>query len=148
MKLTSCIALLRHFAGTGRDGKGQTLHITALIVVYAPAEYCTPLWCRSIHTQLIDKCLNDAMRIVTSCLQPTPMEYLPILSGIQPAELCCTGATISLSQRALNQPKIILYRLVSEFFPGHRQLKSRHPFVPAALDLLTKTIQEDKLSAA
>ena len=88
------------------------------------------------------------MRIVTSCLQPTPMEFLHILSGIQPAELCHTGATISFSQRALNQPKHLLHLLVSESSPGHRRLKSRCPFVPAALDHFTKTMQEDQLSAA
>ena len=102
MKLTSHIALLKHFAGTGWDAKGQTLRIVALSLVYAPAEYCAPIRCMSVHTPLIDKCLKDAIRTMIGCLHPTPMEFLPILSGIQPAELCRTGATISFSQRALN----------------------------------------------
>ena len=96
----------------------------------------------------MDKCPNDAMRIGTGCLQPTSTEFLPNLSGIQPAELCLTGATISLSQRALNQPKHLLYQLVLDSSPGHRRLKSRCPSVPDALDLLKKTMQEDQLSAA
>ena len=146
--MTSRIALLRHFAGAGWGAKGQTLCITALTIVYAPAEYCALTWCRSIHTHLIDKCLNDAMRIVTGCLRPTPMEFLPILSGIQPAELCRTGETISLSQRVLSQLKHLLHPLVSESSPGHQRLKSKCRFVPAALNLLKKTMQEDQLSAA
>ena len=147
MKLTSPIALLRRFAGTGWCAKGQTLHIMALALVYAPVDI-VPVCCRSIHTRLIDKCLNDAMRIVTGCLRPTPTKFLPLLSGIQPAELCRTGATISLSLRALNQPKHLLHRLVSDSSPGHQWLKSRCTFVPAALDLLKKTMQEDQFSTA
>ena len=147
-KLISRIALLKHFIGTGWGTKGQTLLIMALALVYAPSEYCAPTWCRSIHTYLKNKCLNDAMHIVTGCLRPTPMDFLLILSGIQPTELHCTGATISLSQRALNQLKHLLHPLVSESSPGHRQLKSRCPFVPAALNLFKKTMQEDQLSAA
>ena len=133
---------------TGWGAKGQTFHIMALALVYVPAKYCAPMWCRSIHTCLIDKCLSDAMHIVTGCLQPTPKEFLPILWGIQPAELCHTGATISLSQSALNQPKHLFHRLVSESSPGHRRLKSRLRFVPAALDLLKNTMQEDQFSSA
>jgi len=35
------------------------------------------------------------LRIVTGCLRPTPADNLPILAGIQPAELRCNGATVS-----------------------------------------------------
>ena len=76
------------------------------------------------------------------------MEFLPILSGIQPAELRRTGANISLSQGALNQPKHLLHPLVSESSPADQRLKFRCPFVPAALNLLKKTMQGDKLRAA
>ena len=138
MKLTSLIALLGCFAGTGCGAKGQTLHITALALVYAPAEFCAPMWCRSVHTHLIDKCLNDAIHIVTGCLRPTLKGFLPILSGIHPAELHCTGATISLSQRTLNQPTHLLHPLLSESSPGHQRLKSR--FICA---ICTGPLQED-----
>ena len=61
-------------------------HLCSLLV-YSTAECCTPVWCRSMHTRLIGSILNDALRIVTGYLRPTPTEELPVLAGIQPAEL-------------------------------------------------------------
>ena len=81
----------------------------ALSLVYSTAEYCAPVWCRSAHTRLIDSVLNDALRIVSGCLLPTPTEYLPVLSGIQPAELRRQGATLSLANRSSLDPDHILH---------------------------------------
>jgi len=47
---------------------------------------------------LIDPVINDALRTVTGCLRPAPSGNLPILAGIQPAELRCKGATLSLAE--------------------------------------------------
>ena len=43
--------------------------------------------------------LNDAPCIVTGCLRLTPMEYLPVLSDIQPAELRRKGARFYIAYR-------------------------------------------------
>ena len=60
---------------------------------------------------------------MTGWLRPIPKDNLPMLAGIQPAELRCKGAIPSLARRPME--------------PGHLSgnawcLKSRHPFVPAA----------------
>ena len=65
----------------------KTLHIATLFLVCSTTKYCAPVWCRNAHTRIIDSVLNDALRIVTGCLRPTPTDHLPLLSGIQPAEL-------------------------------------------------------------
>jgi len=49
----------------------------------------------------MDPAINDALRIVTGCLRPTPADNLPILAGIQPTELRRDGATLSLARRAM-----------------------------------------------
>ena len=96
-----------------------------------------PVWCRSAHTRLIDSVLNDALRIVTGCLRPTPMDYLPILSGIQPAEHCRMGATLSLAYRGFLDPNHILYGFLSGSSDTRQvRLRSRPPFVPATQNLL------------
>ena len=108
-----------------------------LSLVYSTAEYCALVWCRSAHTRLIDSVLNDALRIVTGCLRPTPTDYLPVLAGIQPAELRRLGATLSLAYRGSLDLDHILYELLAGSPDGHRErLKSRRPFVPAARKLL------------
>ena len=107
-KLTTRIALMRRLAGSGWGAGAKTLHTATLSLVYSTAEYCAPVWCRSAHTRLIDGVLNDALRIVTGCLRPTPTDYLPVLAGIQPAELRRLGATLSLAYRGSLDPSHIL----------------------------------------
>ena len=99
--------------------------------------YCAPVWCHSAHTRLIDSVLNDALRIVTGCLRPTPTDHLPVLSGIQPAELRRIGATLSLACRGSLVPDHILYGFLSGSSDTRQvRLRSRRPFVSAARNLL------------
>ena len=84
---------------------------------------------------------------MTGCLLPTPTDNLYVLAGVLPSELHRKKAVLSLACRA-QDPEYLLYdRLVSPPYGRHRQLKSRHPFVPAALELLND-FQELGTSAA
>ena len=106
----------------------KTLRIATLSLVYSTAEYCAPVWCRSAHTRLIDSVLNDALRMVTGCLRPTPTDHLPVLSGIQPAELRRLGATLSLDHRGSLDPDHILYGILSGSSDNRQvRLRSRRP---------------------
>ena len=110
-KLTSRVALLRRLADSGWGAGALTLRIATLALVHSPAEYCAPVWCRSAHT-LIDPAINDALRIVTGCLRPTPADNLPILAGIQPAELRRKGGTLSLARCAM-EPGNLLHSAIT-----------------------------------
>ena len=111
-------------------------------LVYSTAEYCTPVWCCSAHTRLIDSVLSDVLRIVTGCLRPTPTDHLPVLSGIQPAELRRMGATLFLDHRGSLDPDHILYGLLSGSSDTRQvRLRSRRPFVPAAQNLLDNLVR-------
>ena len=137
-KLSSRVTLLRRLVGSGWIAGAKTLRIAALSLVHSTAEYCTPIWCRSAHTRLIDSVLNDALRMVTGCLRPTPTDHLPVLSGIQPVELRGMGATLSLAYRGSLDPDHILYGLLSGSSDTlQERLRSRRPFVSAARNLLT-----------
>ena len=136
-KLSSRVTLLRRLVGSGWGAGAKTLRIAALSLVYSTAEYCAAVWCRSAHTRLIGSVLNDALRIVAGCLRPTPTDHLPILSGIQPAEFRRPGATLSLANCGSPDPDHILYGLLSGFSDARqKRLRSGHPFVPAARNLL------------
>ena len=111
----------------------KTLRMATLSLVYSTAEYCAPVWCRSSHTRLIDSVLNDALRIVTGCLRPTPTDHLPILSGIQLAELCQMGAILSFAHRGYLNSDHILYGLLSGPSDTRQvRLRFRRQFVSAA----------------
>ena len=147
-KLITRVALLRRLAGSGWGAEAKTLRTAALSLVYCTAEYCAPVWCRSAHTRLVDSILNDALRIVTGYLRPTPTDYLPVLAGIQPAELRRLGATLSLAYRDSLNPGHILYELLAGSTHGYRgRLKSRRPFVPAARKLLQDLTELDIVAA-
>ena len=123
--------------GSGWGAGAKTLRIATLSLVYSVAKYCAPVWCRSAYTCLIDSVLNDALRIVTGCLCPTPTDHLPVLSGIQPAELRRMGATLSLAYCGSLDPDHILYGFLSGSSDTRQvKLRSRRPFVPGARNLL------------
>ena len=136
-KLSSCVTLLWRLVGSGWGAGAKTLLIATLSLFYSAAKYCAPVWCRSAHTRLIDSVLNDALRIITGCMRPTPTDHLPVLSGIQPAELRRLGATLSLAYPGFLDPDHILYCLLSGSSDNRQvRLRSRRPFVPAARNLL------------
>ena len=123
--------------GSGWGAGTKTLRIATLSLVYSTAEYCAPVLCRSAHTRLIDSVLNNTLLIVTGCLRPTPTDHLPVLSGIQPAELCRMRATLSLAYRGSLDPNHISYDLLSGSSDTRQaRLRSRRPFVPAARNRL------------
>ena len=103
-KLDTRVMLLRRLAATGRGDGAKVLRIAALSMVYSTAEYFAPVWCRSAHTRLIKRALNDALNKVTECLLTTPADHLRIISGIQPAELLHLGATLSWAKRGTMDP--------------------------------------------
>ena len=142
-KLSSHITLLRQLVGSGWGAGAKTLHIATLSLVYSAAEYCAPVWCCSAHTRLIDSVLNNTLCIVIGCLHPTPMDHLPVLSGIQPAELRRMGVTLSLAYRGSLDPDHILYDLLSGSSDNHQvRLRSRRLFVPGAWNLLDESVKK------
>jgi len=138
-KLTSRVALLRRLAGSGLGVGATTLRTATLALMHSTGEHCAPVWCSIAHTRLIDPAVNDALRIVIGCLRPTPVDNLPTLTGIQPAELRRIGATLSLARGAMELGHLLHLALTRPSSANARRLKSRHPFVPAAQHLMTTT---------
>ena len=136
-KLSSRVTLLRRLVGSGCGAGAKTMRLATLSLVYLAAQYYAPVRYRSAHTRLIDNVLNDALRIVTGCLRPTPTDHLPVLSGIQTAELRRMGATLSLAHRGSMDRDHILHDILSVSSDTRQvRLRSRRPFVPVARNLL------------
>ena len=91
--------LLSKLAGTDWGAYAPTLRSTALALCFSTAEYCSPVWARSNHTNLVDVKLNASMRIVSGTLRPTPLPWLPVLSNIPPPHLRRLEATARLLNR-------------------------------------------------
>ena len=100
-------------------------------------KYCPPAWHRS--TRLIDSFLNYAMRLVTGHLRPIPTDYLPVLTGVQPAELRRQGTTLSLAYRSMMDLSYLLHQLmVVPIFVQGKTLRSYNSFVPAERKMLSE----------
>ena len=83
----------------------------------------------------LDTALNSAMRTVSGCLRPTPVNQLPILSGIAPPALRREAAALVLSRKAKTREDHLLHRIATEK-PPRARLKSRRPFSEHAHHLL------------
>ena len=64
----------------------NTAHSCPIFGLLNSLHNCSSVWCSSAHTHLINSVLNDALRIVTGYVHPTPTDHLLIFSGIQSAE--------------------------------------------------------------
>ena len=139
--LTSHVGLSRRLAGSSWGADATVLCTATLALVHFMAEYCASVWCCIAHTNLIDKSINNALCIVTRCLHPPKTDNLFILLSVQPTELCCQKTVLLLACCA-QEPEYLLYeRLLSLLGRQLWQLKSRHPFVSAALELLNNPTQ-------
>ena len=66
------------------------------------------------------------MRTVSGCLRATPVNHLPILSGIAPPTLRREAAVLALSRKAQANEDHLLHRMLQER-PTRARLKSRRP---------------------
>ena len=79
--------LLAKLANSSWGADPTTLRTTALALSYSTAEYCSPVWGNSCHAKKIDSELNNACRVVTGNLRPTPLSSLYRVAGIAPPDI-------------------------------------------------------------
>jgi len=135
-KLTARVELLRQLSGSKCGSDAKTLCAATLALIHFAAKYCVPVWCRSKHTRLVEKPIHNALRLVIGCLRPTPIDNLFVLAGITPTELRQIIVKLSLARRAMDPEHLLHDQLLFTPTTQQREFKSRHPFVPAALELL------------
>ena len=63
MKVNARCNLLRRLAGTKWGAHFDVLQTSTTALAFAPAEYCSPVWCRSAHTHRLDAALNNGLRL-------------------------------------------------------------------------------------
>ena len=117
-------SLLRKLANSNWGADPKTLQTTALALSYSTAEYASPVWARSCHASKIDPELNNACRIVTGQLRPTPLPLLYRTAGIAPPHI--RRETQSRTEK-FKQQTDHRHPLFNHKYPKSR-LKSRHSF--------------------
>ena len=117
--------LLGKLANSNWGTDPKTLRTTALALSYSVAEYCSAVWGRSCHAQKIDPELNNACRIVTGQLRPTPLPLLYRSAGIAPPQIRREVQTSTLKHKQETDQR---HPLFDHNCPKSR-LKSRKSFM-------------------
>ena len=123
-KIGSRNNLIKKLATSKWGADPRTLRSSVLALCYSSAEYCAPVWSRSAHAKRIDPLLNDACRIITGTLKPTPISALYRLAGIAPPHIRRETISRKEKQKQLNDTRHCLY----QHNPVRRRLKSRKSF--------------------
>ena len=114
VKTTSRVSLICRLSGTTWGAATKTLRISTQALVFSIADYCAPVWCRSPHTKKLDVALNNSLRTVSGSLCATPVNHLPILSGIAPAALRREAAVLALARKAERDADHLFHKTVCE----------------------------------
>ena len=118
--------LVNMLAGTSWGADAKSLRTSALDLCYSVAEYCSPVWRNSAHTNIVDVQLNNTMRTITGSIRCTRTDWLPVLSNIAPADIRWELATSKMILRARGKPVLPLLTYI-DFHPRPR-LKSRRRY--------------------
>ena len=123
-------SILKKITGTSWGAHQTVLRTTALALSYSVAEYCAPVWNRSLHVDKIDGKLSESMRNVAICLRSTSTKWLPCVMSnkIEPPHI----RRENINQRWIQgipemETEIPLVHIVNSAPETHR-LRSRRPF--------------------
>ena len=97
------------------------MRTTALALSYSTAEYASAVWARSRHAKKVDPELNNACRIVTGQLRPTPLPILYRTAGIAPPHI---RREINARTEKYKQETDVRHPMFDHTYPDSR-LKSR-----------------------
>lgn len=116
--------IIQKLTGSSWGANPSCLRISALSLVFSAAEYGSPVWLNSRHTQKIDTQLNITMRLISGTLRPTPTEWLPKLCNIAPPQLRRKQALLREYNKILSNDHIPLITDLNN--PPRQRLISRN----------------------
>ena len=130
-------------AGTDWGAPAPVLRTSAIALVYSVAECCVPVWGRCAHVQHVDTQLDLAMRTVSGALRPTNINWLPVLSNIEPPQIRRDRATLQEYKKAQQlTDRVPIKEILRE--PPDSRLRSRRPFVAEAARLASRNQTEQQ----
>jgi len=109
------------------------LRTSALALCFSAGEYAALAWKNSSHAKHVDIALNEAVRIITETMKPTPLHKIYPIAGI--ALLDVRRQIIAETERGkqINDTRHTLH----QYEPQHRKLKSRKSFMVSRQDIPT-----------
>lgn len=132
-KIKSRNNIIHKLCGTTWGAGAETLRTSVIALVFSVAEYCSPIWLNSTHTNKVDVQLNDALRTITGAVKSTPKEWLPVLSNIAPPHIRRQHALVKEFEKIQQNQRLPIH-LDMELTRSDR-LVSRKPALKTATSL-------------
>ncbi|KAI5726259.1 hypothetical protein M8J77_025912 [Diaphorina citri] len=130
-KLKTRNNIIHKLCGSTWGSSPHVLRSSALGLVYSVAEYCSPVWLYSKHTNLVDVQLNNSMRMITGSIKSTPTFWLPILSNIPPPQLRRESSLLRELQKIQSNTDLPIHTDLEHL--EESRLKSRNPALKKAI---------------
>ena len=141
-KVKSRCNIISKLAGTDWGAPAPVLRTSAIALVYSVAAYCVSVWEKCAHVQHVDMPLNIVMRTVSDALRPTNINWLPVLSNIEPPQIRRDRATLQKYKKAQQlTDRAPIKEILRE--PPKSRLRSRRPFVIEAARLASLNQTEE-----
>lgn len=86
-KVMSRNNIIRKLTGTKWGANPNVLRSSALALCVSAGEYAAPAWKNSSHAKHVDIALNEAEKIVTGTMKPTPFHKIYPIVGITPPDI-------------------------------------------------------------
>ena len=83
-KLKTRNNIIQKLANSEWGADSNTLRISTVTLTRSVAHYCSLVQLQSAHTNKVDTQLNSAIRIITGAVKSTPINWLPVLSNLNP----------------------------------------------------------------
>ena len=138
MKTISRISLIPHLARTIWGATTKTAASLLRLWSSPPSNTVHLTGAGAHHTKKLIVTLKNSLHTVFGSLRATPVNHLPILSGIAPDALCQEVAVLALIRKAEHDANHLLHKTACESFQ-HARLKSRLSFTGNAHQLLCDT---------
>ncbi|KAL1460605.1 hypothetical protein WDU94_012577 [Cyamophila willieti] len=117
--------IIKRLTGTTWGANAHVLRTSAIALSLSAAEYSAAVWRNSAHAKQVDVAINDAVRSITGCLRPTPLEKVYQLAGIAPPNIRRRVAAEVERLKQTNDPRHPLHGHISE----RSRLRSRKSFL-------------------
>ena len=155
-KVSARVNLIKLLAGSYWGANFNTLLTSTLALVFSTAEYACPAWSHSAHTKLVDVVINEALRVISGAIKPTPLSMLPVLAGITPPNIRRDYLCLKLYQKSTDPSSLVPHASDNSapqrlnrpsFISRVEKLQSDHPFSPNwQLEMWCRSWQEAQTS--
>lgn len=81
-KLKSRVNFVQNLAESTWGCSAKTLRITTQAMVMSTADFCSPVWMNSAHTNKVDTQIKRALQLVSGAVDPTEVEWLYVLGNV------------------------------------------------------------------